>query len=352
MQHQASVSSPTCITTPLSLDTAYSSIWQGTPCSFGHTPLSQGTPRTPCFNATPFSQDSCYSSLQATPVLQGESLSHSVSKPLRLCHCKTTTCQRGSGKVADISLFLKQTQRLHTLSNQLQSSSQQLALWGHHARPSTHSNMKGSFNLASLCRESVVCTSPDTSHLNCNTFSIQSINFTADGQVAVSASPEDNAHITSLPAVNCTSSSPHPQIESLDSRIESLLIKSQNNDPSYFERETLEADVPSQDSPTSPTLANTSTFSDDSLFCTPVSSASFTTSLQHSYDEQVEVDPTWLVENEENETTQAVSFLTRNSLSPAPFGFTQFERRSNVNKKKVAERFQQLSCLKVIPLGF
>ncbi|XP_022608437.1 histone-lysine N-methyltransferase SETD1B-A-like [Seriola dumerili] len=71
-QRQGSVSSPTSIATPLSLDTAYSSIWQDTPCSFGLTPHSQGTPHTPCFSATPLSQDSCYSSLQATPVLQLE----------------------------------------------------------------------------------------------------------------------------------------------------------------------------------------------------------------------------------------------------------------------------------------
>ncbi|XP_023249743.1 histone-lysine N-methyltransferase SETD1B-A-like [Seriola lalandi dorsalis] len=69
---QGSVSSPTSIATPLSLDTAYSSIWQDTPCSFGLTPHSQGTPHTPCLSATPLSQDSCYSSLQATPVLQLE----------------------------------------------------------------------------------------------------------------------------------------------------------------------------------------------------------------------------------------------------------------------------------------
>eukprot|EP00064_Thunnus_orientalis_P006597 superscaffoldBa00000694_g6615 len=89
-QQQGSISSPTSIATPLSLDTAYSSIWQDTPCSFGLTPRSQGTPRTPCLSATPLSQDSCYSSLQATPVLQGEPSTYSVHKPLRreLCHRK------------------------------------------------------------------------------------------------------------------------------------------------------------------------------------------------------------------------------------------------------------------------
>ncbi|KAM9391505.1 histone-lysine N-methyltransferase SETD1B-A-like [Pholidichthys leucotaenia] len=89
-QQQGGISSPTSIATPLSLDTAYSSILQDTPCSFGFTPRSLGTPQTPCLTATPLSQDSCYSSLQATPVLQGESFTYSVHKPLRhdLCHPK------------------------------------------------------------------------------------------------------------------------------------------------------------------------------------------------------------------------------------------------------------------------
>ncbi|XP_061586204.1 histone-lysine N-methyltransferase SETD1B-like [Cololabis saira] len=82
-QRQGSVCSPASISTPLSLDTAYSSIWQDTPCSLGLTPQSQGTPHTPLYCGTPLSQDSCYSSLQATPVLQGEPSTFSVQKPLR-----------------------------------------------------------------------------------------------------------------------------------------------------------------------------------------------------------------------------------------------------------------------------
>lgn len=319
------------------------------PCSFGLTPRSQGTPRTPGLSATPLSQDSCYSSLQATPVLQGEPFTYSVHKPLRreLCHQKPSKCHRGSGEVTDVGLFLKQPQPLHTLSNQLQNSSQQLELWGHNAQSSPHNNMEASFNLASPRQDSMVTATPNSLHLNCNTFSILSINFTADRSLAASTPPADHTCTTELspPAVNCSSSSPQPQVESLDSRIESLLIYSQKTDPSYFDRENLEGDAPSQDSPISPTLANTSPISDDSLVCSPVSCASATTGHQRSYN-----DPAWLIMNEEDETAQAVSFLTRTSQSPALSDVTHFERRTNVNNKEDAERFQSVSCLKVIPL--
>lgn len=281
-QRQASVSSPTSISTPLSLDTAYSSIWQDTPCSFGLTPRSQGTPRTPCLSATPLSQDSCYSSLQATPVLQGEPSTYSVHKPVRreLCHRKPARHHRGSGEVSDVSLFLKhgQPQTPHPLSTQIEASSQQLALWRHNAQSSTHNNTEPSFNLASPCQESTAKA------LHLSSFSILNINFTADRQTAAPSPPYDRACITELssPAVNCSSSSPRPEGESLDSRIESLLINRQSTDPSYFGRETVEADVHSQDSPTSPCSANTSPLSDDSLVCSPASCVSFPTSRQRS----------------------------------------------------------------------
>ncbi|XP_007255046.3 histone-lysine N-methyltransferase SETD1B-A isoform X2 [Astyanax mexicanus] len=54
---------PGSTSTPLSLDTAYSSLRQ-------ETPQSQGTPHTPRPTGTPFSQDSTYSSRQGTPALQ------------------------------------------------------------------------------------------------------------------------------------------------------------------------------------------------------------------------------------------------------------------------------------------
>ncbi len=346
-QRQVSISSPTSIATPLSLDTAYSSVWQDTPCSFGLTPHSQGTPRTPCFSATPLSQDSCYSSLQATPVLQGEPSIYSVHKSLRreLCYGKPGRCHRGSGKVSDVSLFLKhcQQQAPNPSSDQSQTGSQQLALWSQNAQSSTHGNAEPSFSLASPCEDS------SSKPLHLNSYSILSINFTADGQTAASPPPDNHVCISELSpsAGNCSSSSPQPVVESLDSRIESLLINSQSAPSSYFSRETLEADVHPQDSPTSPRSADTSPLSDDSLACTPTPCASFTTSHQHSSD-QVDVSPTCLMENEEDETIRAVSFLTRSFQSPSPSDFTHVENTSHVNNVKDAERFQALLCSKVV----
>lgn len=54
---------PGSTSTPVSLDTAYSSLRQD-------TPQSQGTPHTPRQSGTPFSQDSSYSSRQGTPAFQ------------------------------------------------------------------------------------------------------------------------------------------------------------------------------------------------------------------------------------------------------------------------------------------
>ncbi|XP_058473303.1 histone-lysine N-methyltransferase SETD1B-A isoform X2 [Solea solea] len=54
---------PSSSTTPLSLETGYSSLRQD-------TPQSQGTPHTPRQTSTPFSQDSNYSSRQSTPAYQ------------------------------------------------------------------------------------------------------------------------------------------------------------------------------------------------------------------------------------------------------------------------------------------
>ncbi|XP_045889679.1 histone-lysine N-methyltransferase SETD1B-like isoform X1 [Micropterus dolomieu] len=352
-QRQGSISSPISIATPLSLDTAYSSIWQDTPCSFGLTPRSQGTPRTPCLSATPLSQDSCYSSLQATPVLQGEPSTHSVHKALRreLFHRKPARYHRGSGDASDVNLILKhcQQQPPHLLSTQIQTSSQQLALWGLNAQSPTNSNTEASCNFASPCQESRDDV-PDTSkalHLNCNSLNILSINFTDDQQTAASSPPDGHACITDLssPGFNCSSSSPQPEVESLDSRIESLLINSQRTDPSYVDRKTLEADVHSQDSPTSPCSANASFLSEDSLVYTLTSCGSFPTSHRASNSDVVDVSQRSLAESEEDETIQAVSFLTRNCQSPTPSDFTHFERRAHVNNEKVAER-SQLLCPK------
>lgn len=350
-QQQGSVSSPTSVATPLSLDTAYSSIWQDTPCSIGLTPCSQGTPRTPCLTATPLSQDSCYSSLQATPVLQGEPFLNSVHKPLRreLCLRKPARCHRGFGEVTDVGLFLKQPQPPYTLK--LQGSSQQLEQWGHNAASSPHSNKDASFPHASPCQDSQDTASSCSLRVNCKTLSILRIHVTADRRAALSSPRGDHLFIRELlpPAVKC-SSSPHQQAESLDSRIESLLTNSQNSNPLYFHQETFKADVPSQDSPTSATLPNSSPFSDESLECAPVSCASSTAGHQPCYDDPSDVDPTWPLENEEDETKQAVSFLTRSLQSPAATDQTHFEKKIQPRNEKDAERFQPLSYPTVVSL--
>ncbi|XP_068461091.1 histone-lysine N-methyltransferase SETD1B-like [Clinocottus analis] len=337
-QRRGSICSPTSIATPFSLDTAYSSIWQDTPCSFGLTPRSQGTPHTP------LSQDSCYSSLQATPVLQGEPSTYSVHKPLRreLCHRKPARYHRGSSEVSDFNSDC-QPQAPHPVSSQIQTSSRQLALWGRNAQSSSHSNAEASFDLSSHCQEprDVVSTTSQALHQNCNSFSLVSIDFTVDLQTAESSKPDEHASITDLSpsAGNCSSSRPQPEVESLDSRIESLLINSHISDPSYFDRKTYEAE--SQDSPTSPCSANTSPFSDDSPVRT-LTSCDFTTIHQRPYSKLLDVTPTSLIENEEDETTQAVMFLTRNSESSSEL--PHFERKVHANNEKEEEQFQSFSC--------
>ncbi|KAM7416241.1 hypothetical protein PAMA_018355 [Pampus argenteus] len=332
---QGNVSSPTSIATPLSLDTAYSSIWQDTPCSFGLTPRSQGTPRTPCLSVTPLSQDSCYSSLQATPVLQGEPSTYSIHKPSRreLCNRNLARYHRESSEISDVSLIIKHCQPQPPLPLSGQTSSQQLALWGQHGQTSEH-------NITDPASpgEDVVTTASKALPLNCNSLSILSINFAADRQTAVSSPPDDHACITEIfpSAVNCSSSSPQPEVKSLDSRIESLLINSQNTDTSYYHGKNC-TDVHSQDSPTSPCTAN---FSDDSLVCTLPFCGSYTTSHQDSYKDLGDVSgvsPTPCLENEEDETSQAVSFLTKNALSPTSLDFTQFKRMPDVNNRNDAE---------------
>lgn len=347
-RQQWSISSPTSIATPLSLDTAYSSIWQDTPCSFGLTPHSQGTPRTPCLSATPLSQDSCYSSLQATPVLQGEPSTYSVHKPLRreLCYRKPGRYHRGSSEVSDVSYWKHcQPRPLLPLSTQTQTSNQQLAL--RDIQSYTRDNPEPSVDIASTCQDSgdMVTTTSKSLALNCSSFNILNINF----QTAASPPLGDHACPADLnqSANHCCSSSPQPQLESLDSRIESLLISSHGADPSYFDRKTLEADVHSQDSPTSPCSAHNSPFPDDSLVSTPKSCGSFTPGQKQAYDELVDVSPSLLDENEEDETTQAVSFLTRNCGSPALFDFTHVERRSLLINQDDSKSFQTLSCPKV-----
>ncbi|KAM4576993.1 histone-lysine N-methyltransferase SETD1B-A-like isoform 1-T1 [Odontesthes bonariensis] len=323
-QGQGSVSSPASIATPFSQDTAYYSIWQDTPCSFGLTPQSQGTPRTPCFSATPLSQDSCYSSLQATPVLQGEPSTFSVHKPLQqeLCRRKPERHHRGSSQVSNINFILKHCRPHlpHPFPTKKPTKSQQLSPWSDNAQSST--NREPHCNLASPFQESrdVVNSTSATSPQNCNSFTILSIDFTADRKT-IPSSPHSESQ---------------PEVVSLDSRIERLLINSHITHPSYFGERTLEADTHSQDSPASPCSTPNSHFSDDSPFRTQ-------NSRQPSSKDVADVSPALHMENEEDETKQAILFLTTNSQSPTPSEFTHCERRIHVNNEQGTES-SQLSC--------
>ncbi|XP_065818054.1 histone-lysine N-methyltransferase SETD1B-like [Labrus bergylta] len=323
-QRQASISSPTSIATPLSLDTAYSSIWHDTPCSFGLTPRSQGTPRTPCFSATPLSQDSCYSSLQATPVLLGEPSTYSVHKPSirrELCHGKPVRYHRGSGEVSDANFILKhwQPQPTHTPNTtQIPTSRQQLTLWGQNEKSSSLDDTEPSFDIVSPFEESREVLSTTSKSLIHKSFSIMSIQLTANQQIA----NNESSYITNLspPDADFSCVSPHPEVESLDSRIESLLINSQNTNPSYFVRRT---DLDSEDSPASP--------------CSPGSPCgSYKADHQHFCNNTGDASSAWL-ENEDDETAEAVSFLTRNSQSPNPSDFTHLERRAHINNEHRAK---------------
>lgn len=301
------------IATPLSLDTAYSSICPDTPCSFRLTPCSQGTPHTPFLSATPLSQDSCYSSLQATPVLQGDSFTHSVPKPTRkdVCSRKSTASQRG--KVADVSLFLKKPQPPNTLCVSLQSSSQQLEAWDDNARSSPHNR-----TMSSPCQKPVVSATPSSLYQNCISSATLKMNITP-----VELSPQ------------AVSSSKNSDVESLDSRIESLLIKGQSSHLSVSCGKTLGTNVSSEDYPTC--LANSPLVSNH----LPISSASSTLGFER---ESPVLEPVGPIENEEDETAQAVSFLTRQSQSPTSPDITLLE----CNARTAAKEMHSLFHLKVI----
>lgn len=323
-----SACSPFSISTPLSLDTAYSSIWQDTPCSFGLTPQSQGTPRTPCLSATPLSQDSCYSSLQATPVLQGEPSTYSIHNHLRQALCRRKPARHHRGQASNVSFILKHCEPHPDTppSTQEQTSSQQLSLWTHNSQSSTDN--EASCDPASPFHESghtpnSACT---TLAQSSDSLSILSMNFPADR--CLGASPDDN----------------QPEQESLDSRIESLLINSQITNASFFE-----ADVHFQDSPSSPCTTPHIPSSDESLLCARPACESFTSTRQCPRSD-VNASSSLLAEDEEDETNRAVLFLTANSLSPSPSEFEHCEKRVSGDDEEDADRSALLSCSKVILL--
>ncbi|XP_055017321.1 histone-lysine N-methyltransferase SETD1B-like isoform X1 [Boleophthalmus pectinirostris] len=279
---RGSVSSPSSVSSPLSQDTGYSSVWLDTPCSFGVTPRSFGTPRTPCLPLTPLSQDSCYSSLQATPVLQGDSTSNIHKNMRHELHGKLTHFHRGLRETAHFRRW---------------PSLVQLKLLAQREKRSDHNSG------VSMSKT-----------LSCDSLNILNLNIT-DNRATSVPSVEDNAGIINSPSTAVYS--PRPQQWSLDSRIESLLTSNQLTGPLLFDEKSSEGDHLCE-SPVSPCAARDSS---DEAFGS--------LDLLHDLED---ISGKSFTESEEDETAQAVSFLMKNSLSPHPCDATHFNR----NKEDVA----------------
>lgn len=352
IHRRGNISSPTSIATPLSLDTAYSSIWQDTPCSFGLTPRSQGSPRTPRLCGTPLSQDSCYASLQGTPVFQGEPMTNSVHKPSRqeIVYRKPTRYHGRSRKSSDFTYILKhfkpQPPLLHA---QIQNpgNRQQPSMCSQDSQTSADSRAEPSFPFSPPNQESreEVTTISKALPLNCNSLSILSINVTSEREAAASCPPvyQGCTRESSLSASNALSRSPHPEVDSLDSRIEMMLKKSQSTDTSFIDGRASDAAVHQQDSPTSPCLAAL----DYSLDCTSALGGSPTNIQQTSHSAVMNVSAT-APDNEGDEPVQT-SYLT-NSPSPVSSHLTRVKRRANANKcrSKIDAKRLQSSCPQVM----
>ncbi|XP_068166943.1 histone-lysine N-methyltransferase SETD1B-A-like [Antennarius striatus] len=233
------------IATPLSLDTAYSSIYQDTPHSSGLTPHCLGTPPTPCFSATPQSQDSCYSSLQATPVLQAEPPPHGVHRP--------------SARELHPHKPPRHHQTSQSQPDSAHSSRQGAWPWAHETCSDHSCDQEVPGPPAGGRQDSISTPSIDPS--------------------TASPPPRDLAWRAES-SLSGAPSGPQPQGQSLDSRIQSLLVSGQSSLRG-------EDDQP-QDSPASP--------------CPPLG----------------DTRPACLIEDDEDETAQAVLVLTRQIQTQTP----------------------------------
>lgn len=304
------------IATPLSQDTAYSSIFQDTPCSFRLTPCSQGTPRTPFLAATPLSQDSCYSSLQATPVLQGDSFTHSVPKAARRDGCGRKSAGSQRARAADGGFFLKKPQPPSGLFAPSQSSAQQLEAWDDGgARCSPHSSATSTPH-----QRHGASATPNSVYRNC----------AASAALDVHIAPAE----LSPQAVSC--SFQNAAVESLDSRIESLLVNRRSSHLSVLCGETPEADESSEGRPAP--LASSLPLSSR----VAVSSAPRATGFGRDSSDTEPAGPFFA--SDEDETARAVSFLTRHSQSPTSPDVPLLE----CSPATAAKEMQPLLHLKVI----
>ncbi|XP_029915078.1 histone-lysine N-methyltransferase SETD1B-A-like [Myripristis murdjan] len=154
--------------------------------------------------------DSCYASLQGTPVFQGEPTTNSVHKPSRqeIVYRKPTRYHGRSRKSSDLTYILKhfkpQPPLLHA---QIQNpgNRQQPSMCSQDSQTSVDSSAEPSFPFSPPNQESreEVTTISKALPLNCNSLSILSINVTPERQAAASCPPAYKGCTTesSLPAI-------------------------------------------------------------------------------------------------------------------------------------------------------
>lgn len=241
--------------------------------------------------------------------------------------------QRGSRPPSNVSLLFKssQPQPLNP-----PSSLKQLAVWRDEAKCSAYKEPPCS--PASGLQQSEHTGSSSSVISSHNAVSIRSIHFTADSQTAV----------------NVPHGEQQPAEESLDSRIESLLINSQISDALFLDRKTLKADEPSPDSPASSRCTPKCAFLEDLLFCSlsPHDSSASSRHRPCPRHDVGNVSPSLLVENEEDETNRAVLFLEANSQSPTPSESEPSGSRVHVTQQEDTETPPWVSSSKVIFLFF
>ncbi|KAK0152100.1 Histone-lysine N-methyltransferase SETD1B-A [Merluccius polli] len=332
------ICSPTSISTPLSLDTAYSSICQDTPQSFGLTPRSQGTPRTPYLSGTPLSQDSCYSSLQATPVQQGEPPTHAIHNVSRreVYYRKPGRHNGRYRKGSDLSYIFKhfRPQPLLPLFSQTPGAGSDLqpALCSENSPPSGGDPTDPSFNFLPSRARKVVVT---TISLNYNSPALLlSTNGVSDREDGTISPPAYHPCITELPLspVNASPRGLRDESESLDSRIEMLLNKSHNAGASFsstlFDGDGTEGVEEPQEASAAHHSSKYFPASDLTSFdSTSTSGGSLTPSHNPAT-----VSPSPLPvhgDSEEDEIVQAVASLLRDTQSPTLSHLTHTERRGN-----------------------
>ncbi|XP_038853469.1 histone-lysine N-methyltransferase SETD1B-like [Salvelinus namaycush] len=343
-----SISSPTSVATPLSLDTAYSSIWQDTPGSFGLTPLSQGTPHTPCLSGTPLSQDSCYSSQHTTPVhqvTQGEHSSYGAHRRLRRDVCYRQPGRpymRSHHQSSELSSLLKHLQPHRPLQPQTQvagGSYKSSFFWYQNRLPSTDDNpaTEPPLHLSLPEQESWrVPSLPPASEafpLSSSSASATSMNVVPLRERPQSPPSGHDAGLIEPPPSppNNSPGSPIPEAEShsLDSRIEMLLSKTQSSCLPLHGERGLEAEVHSQDSPVSP-FSPVSMYSPESDHTPARSGCPVNCTHPTTRDGLEDVSPTPLPEWEGDESLPGMPSLIWTSQPPWPPGTLSLTQRERI----------------------